>query len=98
MVKINLHNLISIEVKNSPSYIKKFLQEEFFYFIKKRKKKNNIFINFKDKILVPQESIKLKEDFFYNSKLKTFYFSKDGRTLSYNLSLYFLVYFFLVQF
>ena len=89
MVKINLHNIISIEVKNSPSYIKKFLKEEFFYFIKMKKKKNNIDIDFKDKVLVPKNSIKLKEDFFYNSKLKTFYFSKDGRALSYDLSLYF---------
>lgn len=89
MIKINLHNLIGVEVKNSPLLVKKFLKEEFFHFIQNKNIKQNINIVFKDKIIVPQNSIRLKKNFYYHPELKTFYLRKDNKILSYNLNSYF---------
>ena len=89
MININIHNLIGLNISNSPTNINKFITEEFFNFIQKRSFKKNILIKFRTKIRVPNDALKLNKNLYYETKLKIFYFIKDDKILSYNLSKYF---------
>ena len=89
MININIHNLIGLNISNSPKNISKFIAEEFFNFIQKRSFKKNILIKFRTKIRVPSDALKLNKNLYYETKLKIFYFIKDDKILSYNLSKYF---------
>ena len=89
MIKINIHKLIGIEIKNPQINIKKFLKEEFFSFVQNDKIKRNIILDFKKKIIIPLRAKKLKNNFFYDSENKVFYFKKDKKILSYDISSYF---------
>ena len=89
MIKINIHNIIGIKIKNPSIEIRKFFKEEFYNFIQHKNIKRNILINFKDKIVLPKNIKKLQNNFFYDLKFKTFYMKKEGKILSYNLSSYF---------
>ena len=89
MIKINLHKLIGIEINNPQIYVKKFLKEEFFSFVQNDEVKRNIILDFKKKIIIPSQAKKLKNNFFYDSDNKVFYFKKDKKTLSYDISSYF---------
>ena len=88
MININIHNLIGLNISNSPKNISKFIAEEFLILFKNEVLKN-ILIKFRTKIRVPSDALKLNKNLYYETKLKIFYFIKDDKILSYNLSKYF---------
>jgi len=89
MININIHNLVGVGLDNSTAKINSFIKEEFFNFVQNQKLKKNILIKFKSKITIPKNIFRLNKNFYYDPKLKIFYFIKNNKILSYNISGYF---------
>ena len=84
MININIHNLVGVGLDNLPAKINSFLKEEFFNFVQNQKLKKNISIKFKSKITIPKDIFRLNKNFYYDPKLKIFYFIKNKKILTRN--------------